>query len=370
MSISYQQLAKELGLTHVYANASQLQALRGWCNDNILYAPSLVSKERPEDAYNILQTMVREYLDEFLPQSQSVSTPNPNFMNLTPVEWAAYRGYIKFLEEYIHNVNPKNARTPLHLVAALGNLDAVKLLLKAGAQNSPDKEKLYPIHLALCLTISEADSEKEKNINKRTEMYSLLQQAAPEAIEQITEQRQNVAHYMAIYGFDTLLTTLEQSDLIKASDFLGYTPAHLAILNGQSACLTILLKNEQLRNLLDSRGSLLHFAAEEGTREAVAVCLNAGILYQQDWDGNTPAMRAILRDNVNALSGFTREQLERERIGEHEESLLHFAVQHNKSFCQEWLSDSQNTNLSQIEDKNGLLPTEHKPEERTLGRSF
>lgn len=375
MPNSYDQLAKELNLTDVYTNASQLQALREWCGNNFLHDFSVIQTAKPEDEYTILQNIAREYLDGFLPQSQHLNSPNPNLMSLAPIEWAAYKGYIKFLIEHVNNVNPKNERTPLHVVAALGNLNAVEQLLDAGALNHPDKEKIYPIHLALCLTIAEQEEQvKEKNIDKRTAMYRLLQQDSSKSISKVTQQGQNVAHYMAIYGFDKLLMELlqGQSNLITAKNFQGYTPAHLAILNGQLSCLNTLLKNERLRNLFDSRGTLLHFAAEHGTKGEVAACLKAGVPYNQDRDGNTPAMRAILKDNVNALSGFTRVELEKERIGDNAESLLHFAVQHNKPFCKEWLSDPKNTNLNEVEDKNGLLPKDSKPENRhfTMGRMF
>ncbi len=361
---SYEQLSKELNLSLSYENESQLNKLREWCGDNFLYDFSTL-RASPQEEYQLLQRMAREYFDDFIPKSGDLNAPNPNLMNnYTPIEYAAYEGYVGFLTQHFDNLNPKNKRTPLHLVASLGSLAAVRQLLNKGAHSMPDHEGMHPVHLTLGLTILEQQqSSREQNITNRTAIYRLLKDKIPESIKESTKQARNVAHYMAIYGFDKLLTELvaEKSELLIARDFEGNTPAHLAILNGQKTCLSILLTDERFKRLADSKGTLLHFAADTGTKEDIIICLEAGIQYDiYDMYLQTPAMRAILSDNANALSGFNVDRLLEERIGESEQTLLHYAVQNNKHFCEQWLS--KHTTLNEIQDKNGKLPNDYSLE--------
>lgn len=172
---------------------------------------------------------------------------------------------------------------------------------------------------------------------------------------------------MAIYGFNTLLSELieTKSGLLIENDTKKLTPAHLAINTGQTSSLTLLLKDERIKNLFDEKGSLLHYAADVGSKDQIIACLNAGIDEQRrDPNNRTPAMRAVLMGNDKALPGFNIESLSQERIGENELTLLHLAIKNNIGTSERWLSE--NTVLSNVRDKTGLLPEDYSSEDNLI----
>ncbi|MDR3502157.1 MAG: ankyrin repeat domain-containing protein [Legionella sp.] len=368
MPKSYSQLAKELNLTPIYENEAQLVALRNWCADHFFEDSNNLKTSWPKDEYQVLQKQAEEYLDLFPLHNSDLNTPNSDLAGYTPIQWAALKGYKEFLKQHINNVDPVNERTPLHLAASYGKLSVVHFLLKHGAKNTADRGGEYPIHLALALNIIEqTPSLKEKSIQTRTAIYRLLKAAKPESLQKTDAEGRNIAHHMVVYGFNKLLNELitAKSKLLLARDSLGLTPAHLAIRTGQTSSLTLLLKDERIQKLSDEKGTLLHYAADAGSKDDIMACLKAGIdEHGQDNNKRTPAMRAVLMGNDKALPGFNIESLSKERFGENELTLLHLATKNNIGASQKWLSE--NTELPSVRDKKGLLPEDYNSEQNLL----
>jgi ankyrin repeat protein len=368
MPKSYSQLAKELNLTPSYENEAQLNTLRSWCADHFLEDSNKPKASDPKDEYQLLQKQAEEYLDLFTLHNNDVNTPNKNLAGYTPIQWAVLKGYKEFLEQNVNNVDPVHKRTPLHIAASYGQLAAVQFLLKNGAKNTPDHGGEYPIHLALTLNIIEqTPSLKDKSILSRTAIYRLLKTTKPDILQKTDVEGRNIAHHMVVYGFNKLLSELitVKSKLLIARDIMGLTPAHLAIRTGQTSSLILLLKDERIRNLVDEKGTLLHYAADLGSKDDILACLKAGIDENgQDMSKRTPAMRAVLMGNDKALPGFNIENLSNERIGENELTLLHLATKNNIEASQKWLSE--NTELPNVPDKKGLLPDDYNSEQNLL----
>lgn len=281
MVLSYDELARNLNLHESYESEADLATLRQWCNENFVWDFSSWQELKPTEEYQLLQNLAKEYLDLFLPRSSDINEPNVHLQGYTPIEWASIRGYGAFLRQHMNDVNPENGRTPLHRMAALGNKMAVEVLLELGASNLADKQGMFPIHCVLVLPMSEMDPEvREEKIALRTAIYELLASYAPESVLEITKDKQNVAHYMAKYGFEQLLDQLvkKNSELLVGIDSKGYPPACYAILNSRLGSLKILLQDERVRNWSDPKlGNLLSFAEKEGDKDAVDACLAAGI---------------------------------------------------------------------------------------------
>ncbi len=368
MPKTYSQLASELNLTPLYESEAQLIALRDWCANHFLDDFSKPKTTEPKDEYQLLQKLAEEYLDYFPLHSSDINTPNSKLAGYTPLQWAIVKGYKDFLKQHINNVDPVNERTPLHLAASYGNLFVVQFLLNNGAESTPDRGGAYPLHLALSLNIIEQKpSLKSLSLLKRAEVYRTLKLAKPEIVQKTDSEGRNVAHHMVVYGFNKLLSDLvaAKSKLLLARDSLGLTPAHLAIHTGQTSSLILLLKDERIVNLSDEKGTLLHYAADAGSKEDIIACLKAGINeHQLDPSKRTAAMRAVLIGNDKALSGFNIEHLSAERIGENELTLLHLAVKNNIEPSQKWLLE--NTNLENMPDKKGRLPETYNSEDSIL----
>ena len=297
---------------------------------------------------NIVKKM-KENVDQY---SQDFSLPHADLGGFTPIQWACRKANLDFLKEHVNDpVNSlrDNGKKPLHLLASYGNLKGVETMLHHGAVTCADKAGMYPVHLALCLPMIEQKNDLiEENISKRTQVYRMLKAAAPESVAQVNEEGFGVAHYMAMYGFSELLEELVEnnSPLLLLTEIHEEIPAHLAIRNGKIACLIILLQDEKVKNFSSAnQGNLLHYAATYGSEEAVRACMAAGIPYQKDPQERTPAMRAILANNVNALSGFNIEELKQEKIDSNNGTLLDYALEHDASSCIEWLS--RHTDLAQ-----------------------
>ncbi|MFJ1267677.1 ankyrin repeat domain-containing protein [Legionella lytica] len=365
MPENYSQLATELNLTPVYENEAPLSALRDWCSDHFL---SLPDTSEPQNEYQALQKLAEDYLDLFPLHNRDINIPNRNLAGFTPIQWATLKGYKEFLVQHINNQDPISRRTPLHLAASYGNLEIVQFLLEKKASNTPDRRGIYPLHLSLTLNmIEDTPSAKEKKIQTRTEIYKALKKDKPEVVQKIDSEKKNVAHYMAVYGFNKLLDELirTRSKLLLERDLTGLTPAHLTILAGQTASLILLLKDERIRKLFNEKGSLLHYAADVGSQNEIMACLKAGCdEHAPDSNNQTPPMLAVARGNYRALSGFNVESLSKARFGENELTLLHLATRANIEASQKWLSE--NTDLSTVRDKTGRLPEDYNLEQNLL----
>jgi hypothetical protein len=89
---------------------------------------------------------------EFLREGANVNTRDED--GLTPLHYAASRGYVEVARLLLENgadVNAKNEHgiTPLHFAASEGHADVARLLLERGADaNARDEDGLTPLHNA------------------------------------------------------------------------------------------------------------------------------------------------------------------------------------------------------------------------------
>ncbi|CAH1110875.1 unnamed protein product [Psylliodes chrysocephalus] len=166
---------------------------------------------------------------------------NPNTYQIfteTPLHVAAALGnpeIIKLLLQYGAAVNVQcgtSKQTPLHLAAEDGDLDCVNMLLNAGAQiGSKNNKKQTALHLAALSQSSEtvglllrkgADPNAE-DLDGRTPLHSSIVKASRSC--------------------DCVRTLLAARPNVNKPDIFGYTPLHLAALNEYSHCVMLLINN-------------------------------------------------------------------------------------------------------------------------------
>jgi len=188
---------------------------------------------------------------------------------------------------------------PLHAAAAIGDLEKVELLLAQGySPLTLNSHGQLPMHCALLLPISSDKHQK----NRKTDIFNLLSADVPLAHQD--EDGNTVAHVMAAYGFDELLSSLLKKDanLVTMANNKMECPIHIAIMNGQLIVVERLLDIKNVANLQDAQGwRAVHYAACYGSPAMVERCCQSANIDMPDNEGRTPWMIARECGNIAAM---------------------------------------------------------------------
>lgn len=156
------------------------------------------------------------------------------------------------------------SETPLHLAAALGNQELIKLLLEEGAAVNVQcgAEKMTPLHLAaedgdaecVNLLIEAGANVSIKNKKHQTPLHLAALSQSPETIELLLKQNANPnasdvdgrtpLHCSIVKVTRTcecVRLLLDAGAKVNKPDEFGYTPLHLAALNEFSHCVMLLI---------------------------------------------------------------------------------------------------------------------------------
>ncbi|XP_017485923.1 PREDICTED: ankyrin repeat domain-containing protein 24, partial [Rhagoletis zephyria] len=118
----------------------------------------------------------------------------------------------------------------------------------------------------------------------------------PERIRQRDSRNKNALHYCAAQNAETRELVAAASiavaapDLLESADEDGFTPLHLAVIQGNLAMVNLLLANKADVNAVDNEGhSVVHWATVCGEVEALRLVLAAGAnIAIPDLNGGTP----------------------------------------------------------------------------------
>lgn len=179
-------------------------------------------------------------------------------------------------------LSDEDGATALHLAAAFGHNECVKLLLDKGADiKSRDNYGRTPLHtsasrghVSIVKTLIDTGAKKEAKDND---------EARP-------------LHLAADKGYlDVVEALLFRQAKVNAEDEDGSTALHIASEKGNSALVSLLLKNgADVAALAVLDLTALHFAAEKGHLEVVNQLLEAGAkIDAKDMRGLTPLLRAV-----------------------------------------------------------------------------
>ena len=166
---------------------------------------------------------------------------------------------VKLLIKYGANLNvhAKDAfremdtfETPLHLATFNGNDEITKLLIKHGANVNANVKGILPLHLAVCnndletinLILDKTDNINSKDENGSTPLHRAIWMKKVEVIKILISRGANIEsktnedlrpiHVAVMYGnFEILEILLKKGASVNAKSSVGLTPLHLLVQN-------------------------------------------------------------------------------------------------------------------------------------------
>lgn len=355
MPTEFDKLCSELNINPNDVSEGGIASLKQWCLDHI----SQDDYVRDDAQY---LDLTRDYLDVFLPNSTKYSgNPVTEFNQMNVIQYAAYKGYDRFLQSTPTLKNVINSKTnvgmtPLHLAAARGHVHAVEVLLASGARPTElNNKNEYPIKSALYTPVSiDPDFKTRKEI-----IFNLLKDCAPDTVKGVDDRGNTLAHAMALHGYNELMSELirEKQPIVVEPNNFGNSPIHTAILNAQAGIVQQLLP---LPGVLDrdKKGKrILHYAAEYGTPEIIQDCCNAYPKSDmRDSRRKTPLMYAAEAGNLPAVIALCERGANVNLIDYKGFSILHYAVTSRNVQVVSWLLDhtAVDVNAIDVEGKSAL----------------
>jgi ankyrin repeat protein len=238
----------------------------------------------------------QEILDFFydLLYTKVFSTRDKDQQGRSALHWAAACNILSSVEQCIKlykdiNLTDKSSFTPLNLAAAFGNLDVVRALLAAGANNRANSGGGNPLHVAAQMRHNDVISE-------------LL--AAGYNVHDTTNLGATALHISAREGNPKSIELLLAAGAnINAATKVGDTSLHIAVGSGAFDNVKVLVARGCNVHLTTNQGSTpLHFAAAKGHSNIVKGLLVAGCpVNRPKIDGSTPLHLAAQEGHLDVV---------------------------------------------------------------------
>ena len=207
-----------------------------------------------------------------------------NKYGLTPLHFAAFKGYLKFVEIFIRlkakvDLLSKNNKSALHYAVENKHFEVVKYLVSNNANtNIVDSDDLTPLHYSVKCGTKEIVEYMINNSN----------------VNPSDKLGLRPLHYASRDNkIDFVNSLLQSNDIdVNAQDVNGVGSLHFAARNGHTQIVKMLLDKKAQVDAKDNwHWTPLHFAADQGHDEIVKLLLS----YKADINAKTD-------ENENALN--------------------------------------------------------------------
>lgn len=351
---NFESLCKALNLPEQNASSQQLAQLQQWCEEHI--KAEMNDHGTDAERYQQYLALARDYLDNFiafLPQDMAEAVPA--FDGMTGIQYAALRGYDKFLAlldaSYLDAVNQQTpfGMTALHFAALNGHFQAVKNLVAAGARaDISNQNGQYPIHSALELPIQ----KDERSIPTKVAIFEYLKNQAPSVLTSVDSSGDTIAHLMAVNGFNNLINDLikDNKDLLFVNNNHSRYPIHTAILNNQLDVVRTLIKVPEMALVKDAeKRTALHYAAKYGNADMVLACCEGGGINALDTANKTPLITAAEAGNLPAVQALISQGANITLTDYQGFNILHYAVQIQNSSLVNWILENTPLDINALD---------------------
>lgn len=361
MTKNFAELVDDLKLTEQFANKEQLEQLKTWCETNVSH--DLYIQGDDNLAYTAYYNVAKDYFNHFLANiSVNILKSIEVFRNYNAIQYAALKGYDCFLA--LIDYSPDTAQifdtpdayknTPLHLAASGGFLQTVTQLIRLGALgNSCNAYGQFPLFTALILPTHYTQTMKTNKIA----IFNLLKQLIkPELLNAVDESKENLAHVLAKYGYDTIIDELlqtHQKNMFMIPNNQGRYPIHLAALNNQLTVLKQLLEHHEMTALCDSNNRCaLHYAAMYGNGDSISACCKVyKELDSRDIFGKTPLLLAAEQGNFSAFKELFAKKANALLVDSSRKTILHHAVRSVNKELVEWILNANLVDVAAVDEE-------------------
>jgi len=232
------------------------------------------------------------------------------------------------------NSRDEQARTPLHYAAfGHGNDTPLILIAKGAAVDAMDKKAWTPLYLA---SLNNRPKMAELLINKGatvnpekspSPLMGAVRDGHTQVVKVLLDYKAQVhgppkasktpLHLAAEKGYTEIAELLiEHNASPNRKDATGSTPLYYATFNDHTQVMRILIDAKADVNQKIPEGTLLHLAAQRGSREASRLLLEHGAeLEVKNAKGFRPLDVAINNGNQGIADMITREMISRREVG-------------------------------------------------------
>lgn len=304
---TFQALCQELELTDTFVSEEGLTKIRQWCFKHI--SQDMRYDGSPEEQYVNYYHDAQKYFEFLFQIPPDLSKPIPAFDNLNAIQYASSQGYHYFLAEHAIKANVNQSTpylmTPLHIAATSGHFQTVEILLEKGADPlALNRQQEPPVFRALFLPIL----HREDSIKQKKLIFNLLAIKAPDTINKITSDGDNILHLIAIHQVFANLMNLvihKNPELPFKFNHHGLYPIHMAILNHSSEAVETLMQIPGMSEVKAPEGRYpLHFAARNKNPFMIKACLkaNPNLIDTLDRTGKTSLLLAAEVGNLAGVA--------------------------------------------------------------------
>ncbi|QMT59128.1 ankyrin repeat domain-containing protein [Legionella sp. PC997] len=359
----WEELLKSLSLNPQKLAPRDVSKVELWYLQNVSKQPLYENSTTADKKLTLLKQEISHFLDTVVDiPVVKCSEKFDHLGGMNAIQYASKKGYDLYLNKILEqdrsavNVVTNGQLSPLHLAALYGHPFTTTVLLEHGAKsNLPTRLHQTPAHLALTMPPSILAKDKPCLLKRKQTIFYDLWVDNPRSINATDDSDNTLAHIAAENGFtDILKDFLDYPSLLKMKNSATHTPLHSAILNNQSECVDVLIKDEALLAIPDKNGRLpIHYAAMYSKGSMLGQFARNPYLDAQDLNLKTPLMLAAEQGHTEQVKLLIQKGANVTLQDQYGKDVLHYALMSLNAELVNWLlTNVEGINVNQ-QDKSG-----------------